>query len=75
MVQAWPTNTDLTYVGKQNMVKGTGVNVTAVLPAPGATTVPAFSASHEDAPAAFDMSRIWIDADVSGEAVLITVVR
>ena len=75
MVQAWPTNSGLAYVGKQSMVKATGVAVTAVLPAPSAATVPAFSASHEDAPAAFDMARIWIDAAVNGEAVLITVVR
>lgn len=75
LVQTWHDNTDLVYIGTSDIDRSTGVGVEAILPVPTSNTLPTFSATHDDAPAAFDLSQIWVDVDTSGEAVIVSAVR
>lgn len=69
-------NTDRTYVGVSGMVKGTGVGVMAELAAPAAldATLTEKFTLGPDQVGALDLADVWVDADVSGESVLIAYV-
>lgn len=72
LIQGLSTNTGKIYVGSSAMVIATGVGVFAVIPAPTTGTLPSFSSTIVNAPAGFNLADIYIDADNSGEKVLIS---
>lgn len=72
LFQARKGNTGRTYIGTSNMVRATGVGVSAVLAIPTANTIPSFSMSLTIAPAGVDLSELYVDADVADEGVLLT---
>jgi hypothetical protein len=49
--------------------------VFAVIPAPSANVLPSFSATVTYAPAAFNLSDVWMDVDTGGEGALVSCVR
>jgi len=71
VVIPWHENTGKAWVGAAAMVKATGVNVHTYLPVPHENIVVSWNNRGEYS-RSFDLSRIWIDADVNGEAVIIT---
>lgn len=73
--QPLPTNTGFVYVGDEQMDKDTLVKVYAWLPAPTTNSAPAFSGAHTIAPNGLTLNQFWIDADVAGEGVLVTIMR
>lgn len=73
MIEAWPSNAGKIYIGvKANMNKSTGDGVIAILATPTSNSIPTFSVTVPYAPAAVDASQIWIDADNSGDAVIVS---
>lgn len=75
VVEALPSNTGKVYIGINALNKSTLAGVYAILPIPTTSIIPSFSATLGHAYDAFDMSLIGIDVEVSGEGVLISVVR
>jgi hypothetical protein len=73
LFQAMASNTGKVYIGKDSMNKSTLADCAAVLAIPTANIIPGFGISHYLAPAAVDISELWIDADQANEGVLITV--
>lgn len=75
IVQGWPTNGGNLYVGdRQTMNKTTGVGVLYVIPAPTATSYPSWSSAVTHGANAVPLSKLWLDADVSGDKALISVI-
>ena len=73
MVEVNSSNTGKIYVGKSDPVDRTNwTNVIAILPPPTSNIFPAFSATVTYSVASFNMAEVWIDADNSGESVLIS---
>jgi hypothetical protein len=52
-----------------------GTSMVATLIIPTATGIPSWSASVDNAANGIDLSEIWIDADVSGEEVLVSYIE
>ena len=75
MIEAWPTNTGLIYIGTAGMNKTTGVGVLAILGIPTDNTIPTYSATVSYAPQALNLTLIYIDAAVSGNGALVSAVR
>lgn len=73
LFQAMATNTGRVYIGKNTMVKATLADCAAVLAIPTANTIPSFGMSNPLSPAGVDISGLFIDADVNGEGVLLTI--
>ena len=74
MVEALSANSGKIYIGAKGMSKTTLAGVYAILPVPTANILPSFSATLTLVPDAFIPSTIYIDADVSGEGVLASIV-
>lgn len=72
LFQAWKANTGVVYIGKSSLNKTTGVGMAATLAAPTTTSIPSFGASNHLAPAGIDLSAFYLDADVSGEGPIMT---
>jgi len=72
LLQALYTNTGRIYIGAQAMNKTTLAACAAVLAVPSAGSIPSFGVANTVAPAAVDLSALWIDADVASEGVLCT---
>jgi hypothetical protein len=76
MVEALSTNTGKIYIGKSNPVDRTNLtNVIAIIPPPTANIFPSFSATVTYSVASFNMAEVWIDAETSGEGVLISTIE
>lgn len=73
LLQALPSNTGKVYVGGSNMVKTTYVGVSGVLVVPSSSNIPSWGASHPLSPAGVDLTALYLDVDVSGEGVLLSV--
>ena len=71
-VQVWKANTGFVYIGKAGMVKATGVGVLAQLPIPTMTSIPEWSNVIPGCPDPFALQDLWVDADVAGDAVLVS---
>jgi hypothetical protein len=70
LVQPHPANAGKIYIGnKANFVKN-GDGQVAWLPAPTASSAPAFSETVSFAPNAVQCAEFWIDADNGGEGVI-----
>ena len=72
LLQAIFSNTGKIYIGEEGMNKTTFENCAAVLVIPSASGIPSFGASNPVAPAGIDLTALYLDADVSGEGVLCT---
>lgn len=73
LFQALPGNTGKVYLGTAGLVRATLAGVMAVLAVPTANAIPAFSVAHTLAPAGITLSDIFVDADVTNDGVLVTV--
>ena len=73
MIQALPSNTGKIYIGNVELDSTTLVGCFAILAEPTANTLPTFSAALTIAPNGLEMETFWIDADVSDDGVLVTV--
>lgn len=71
--QAVPSNTGKIYFGNQAMVKATYAGCGMVLVIPTTGFIPSWGITQETSPNGVDLSEIWIDADLSGDGVLVTV--
>jgi hypothetical protein len=75
LIQVLPTNTGKIYIGKASMNKVTLAGVFVVLGLPSSVAIPSFSATLSYAPAAFELIKIFIDADVDDDGALVTFVQ
>jgi len=73
MFQTLPTNTGKIYIGRQNMNKAAFTGLFAMLVAPTTSQLPNFSAAITQAPNALGIEEFYVDADVAGEGVIVTV--
>jgi hypothetical protein len=72
LFQALKANTGAVYIGKLGMVKATEAGVSACLAIPTANAIPSYGIANQLEPAGVDLSALYLDADVSGEGVLVT---
>lgn len=72
LFQALAANTGKVYIGTVDMNKSTLAGVAAVLAVPTANAIPAFSIALTLAPAGVDLSELYVDADLTTEGVLLT---
>jgi len=73
LIQALWSNTGRVYIGKQTLSRTNATDLFAVLPAPGAGALPAFSAAITTQPAGVNVNDIWVDVDTANDGVLVTV--
>ena len=73
MFQVLPTNAGKVYIGRANMDKTAYTGLFAILVAPSASQLPNFSAAITQAPNALGVEEFYIDADVAGEGVIVTI--
>ncbi len=71
LIQAWPTNVGAIYIGLSTMNKSTGKDLVGILATPTANFIPSFSATIPYA-TSIDVSQFWVDADNSGDGVIIS---
>lgn len=71
-IEVLPTNTAKIYVGLAGLAKATLVQVLAILPVPTVNLLPTFTIAVTVAGNAINVGDLWIDADVSGEGVLVS---
>lgn len=75
MFQTLPSNTGKIYIGRANMNKAAFTGLFAMLVAPSASQLPNFSAAITQAPNALGVEEFYIDADVAGEGVIVTILE
>lgn len=75
MVQQVAGNTGRILIGSSAMVAATLANVYAVLPVPTVNILPAYTVTIQQAISGFNMADFFVDATVSGEFALVSVVR
>ena len=77
-VQPILANAGSVYVGIGGLVKGTLVNVMAVLPKPSSSTsgpLPPWSAANEAASNGISVQEVFIDADNANDGVIVTIIQ
>ncbi len=73
LIEAWPTNAGSVYIGNgSSMNKSTGAGLLAILVKPSSTFAPSYTVTIPYATGAIDVAGFWIDADNSGDAVLVS---
>ena|SRR5436190_24291160 len=72
MIQVFPGNTGILYVGNGDLNKGTYVGVHAFLAIPTVNFIPTFSAALTIAPNAIDLAKLYLDAAVAQNGAIIT---
>lgn len=77
LVQVFPTNTGLVFVGGSDMDVSTGVGVYATLGAPtSATSTPSsFGAGQANVADAINMADVYLDVAVNGEGAIVSIMR
>ena len=76
LIQVLPTNTGNIYVGLfGEMNKAAYTELLAILPVPTANSIQSYSATLNLVNDTIDVSEIGIDADFSGEGVIVSVLR
>lgn len=76
LFEQWPGNTGKIYIcDRQAANKATGVGVLAVLAPPTSTGFPSAGIGVPTAPAALNAADFWLDAEISGEGALVSVVK
>ena len=73
MVQALHDNTGRIYVGDRTLNKTTHAGQHATLAMPTANTIPSFTAALTASPNAVNLADLYIDGDVVGEGVTVSV--
>jgi hypothetical protein len=78
-IQALGTNTHYSYIGSSTMVRATLVGVYRIIPAPTAATgatiaLPFWDPQSNVFTGPFDLSKIFLDVDTTGEGVLVSYV-
>ncbi len=73
IVQALSGNTGKVYVGTTGLVKSTLANVLVVLAVPATNVIPTLSVAVQQAANSLGLDDVYIDADVNGDGVLISV--
>lgn len=74
-LQALDTNTGKVYIGAVGMVAVTRAGCIHILPAPTTGILPSFGMANVLSPAGIDISTVYLDVDVSGEGVLLTLLE
>lgn len=75
LIEAWPTNTGKIYIGNtESMDASTGDGVVGILAKPSSGFIPSFSATVSYAPGGIDVAQFWVDAENSGDSVVISAV-
>lgn len=72
LFQALSSNTGRIGLGKHTMNLATGDDCAVVLAIPTANALPSFGVADQLSPAGVDLTAFWLDADVAGEGVLLT---
>ena len=72
LFQALHDNTGRIYIGASNLNRTTRANCAAVLAVPSGAAIPSFGVSLPASPAGVDLAGLYLDADTSGEGVLLT---
>jgi hypothetical protein len=72
IIEALPGNTGKIYIGLQGLNRASLAQVLAILPLPTANLLPTFSIALTVAGNAINVGAFWIDADISGEGVLLS---
>lgn len=72
MVESLSTNTGKIFIGTSGMNKTTLAGVVAILAIPTSNILPVFTVGFSGAPNAFNLADYYVDADNSGEAVLVS---
>ncbi len=72
LLQALHDNSGRIYIGGVGMNKTTRAACAAVLAVPSSGSIPSFGIANTIAPAAVDLSALWIDADDADDGVLCT---
>lgn len=75
LFQAMSTNLGRVYIGTATLNRAALTNVSAVLAIPTANTIPSYGISNPLSPAGVDIDQLYLDADVAGEGVLVTVLQ
>jgi hypothetical protein len=73
MVEQWPGNSGIIYVGTETMDRTTGAGVYAMLAIPTDNFLPTFSVANTIVLGGLIPNQIWLDADVGGEGALVTI--
>lgn len=74
-LQALDTNAGKVYIGTSTMVKATRAGCIHVLAAPASGNIPSFGMALIGSAAGIDISEVYLDADTSGEGVLLTLLE
>lgn len=72
-IQALAANTGDIYVGASGLDRTTLAGVYAILPASTASSYPSVCFELSNSPAGINANEIWIDAEVNGEGVLVSI--
>jgi len=72
LIQALSFNGGQVYVGTTGLDRSTLAKVIAVLPVPTASFIPSLGISLTIAPAGVDVGSLYIDANIAGDGVLVT---
>jgi hypothetical protein len=76
LFEQWPGNTGRIYIcDRQNANVTTGVGVLAILAPPTTSGYPSAGAGIPTAPTPLNAIDFWLDAEVAGEGVLVSIVR
>jgi hypothetical protein len=76
LFEQWPGNTGKIYIcDRQTANKSIGTGVIAILAPPSTSGYPSAGCGVPSAPAALNAADFWIDAEISGEGPLISVVK
>ena len=76
LFEQFPGNTGKIYICDRSTAdKATGTGVLAILAPPTTNGYPSAGVGVPTAPAALNAADFWIDAEISGEGVLISVVK
>lgn len=73
LVQALPANTGKVYIGRSTMNRATMTDIIATLAIPTDHTIPSFTAALTLSPNAVNLADLYVDADVGGEGVIVSV--
>lgn len=73
LVQALFNNTGKIYVGDRTLNKAAMTGIHATLAIPTANTIPSFTAALTAAPNAVNLADLYVDGDVQGEGVTVSV--
>lgn len=72
IIEVLPGNTGKIYVGLAGLTKATLAQVLVILPIPTVNLLPTFSIALTVAGNAINLGQFFLDADISGEGVLIS---